>query len=73
MQEERKMSKKLLFHFYNAGAHDGETETRVMVNFWSNTDGRLSIGQSQLVRSSEWPKFREYLELGGWQNAAPPH
>jgi hypothetical protein len=61
------MSQKTLhFHFYDAGAYDGETEHRIMCDFYSLCNGKVTIGQSQLVLASEWPMFRTYLELGGW-------
>lgn len=64
--------KTLHFHFYDAGPYDGEIEHRVMVNFFSVTDGEYRPGQSSLVRASEWPKFRSHLEQGGWQHRNPP-
>jgi hypothetical protein len=60
------MPKTIHFHFYDAGAYDGETEHRIMVNFYSITDGVMRPGQSSLVLASEWPTFRSYLERGGW-------
>jgi hypothetical protein len=66
------MPKSLHFHFYDAGAYEGETEHRFMVNFYSVTDGEYKPGQSSLVRASEWPKFRGYLEQGGWTHKELP-
>lgn len=62
------MTKTLHFSFYDAGAYDGETEHRIMVNFYSITGGVMRPGQSSLVLASEWPKYRGYLERGGWSH-----
>ena len=58
--------KMLHFHFYDVGAYDGETEHRIMCNFYSLRDGRINIGQSQLVLASEWPAYRATIEANGW-------
>lgn len=58
-------ARALYFHFYDAGAYDGETEHRIMCCFWSVQDGEPNIGQSQLVLASEWPKFRAFIEGHG--------
>lgn len=50
------------FHFYDAGAYDGETEHRIMVNFYTGT----TPGQSELVLASEWPAYRKLLESHSW-------
>lgn len=60
------MVKTLHFHFYDAGAYEGTTEHYVMCSFYSLCNGTVNIGQSQLVRSSEWPKYREHIETNGW-------
>lgn len=62
------MPKSLHFQFYNAGAYEGETETRIMCSFYSLRDGAVNIGQSQLVLSSEWPTYRAHLERAGWSH-----
>ena len=62
------MTKTLHFSFYDVGAYDGETEHRIMCNFYSLTDGRINIGQSQLVFASQWAQYREVLERGGWSH-----
>jgi len=54
------------FSFYDVGAYDGETEHRIMCNFYSVRDGKVIIGQSQLVLASQWPAYRHCLESGGW-------
>jgi hypothetical protein len=63
----RVMSKTLHFSFYDAGAYDGETEHRIMVSFFSITNGERRVGQSELVLASEWPTFRQHIERNGWQ------
>lgn len=60
------MAKTLHFHFYDVGAYEGETERRVMCDFYSLLDGSVRIGQSQLVLCSEWPAYRAHLEAVGW-------
>jgi hypothetical protein len=60
------MTKTLHFNFYDAGAYDGETEHRIMCNFYSLRDGRVNVGQSQLVLCSEWPAYRATIERNGW-------
>jgi len=67
------MDRTLHFHFYNAGAYDGETETRVMCNFCSLRNGVMTPGQSQLVLSSEWPAYRTYIEKTGWSQRKPTY
>jgi len=64
-------TKTLHFHFYNAGRYDGETETRVMCNFYSLSNGAMNIGQSQLVLASEWPAYRAHIEANGWTHRTP--
>ncbi len=56
----------LYFNFYDAGAYDGETEHRIMCNFYSLRNGKHNVGQSQLVLSSEWPSYRTHIEKNGW-------
>lgn len=63
------MTKTLHFSFYDAGAYEGETEHRIMVNFFSLTNGERRVGQSELVLASEWPRFREHIEHNGWSAA----
>lgn len=58
--------KKLHFSFYDVGAYDGETEHRIMCSFYSLIDGKVHIGQSQLMPASEWPAFRLAIENNGW-------
>lgn len=59
----------LYFHFRDAGAFDGETEHRIMCSFYSLAkDGSIRVGQCALVRASEWPTYRDYLERGGWKH-----
>lgn len=67
-QEWRQTMKKVLhFHFYDAGAYEGETEHRIMCNFYSlRSDGSINVGQSQLVLASEWPAYRTQIERNGW-------
>ena len=60
------MTKTLHFSFYDAGAYDGETEHRIMCNFYSVVDGQQRPGQSQLVLASEWPAYRSHIEGNGW-------
>ncbi len=61
------MNKSRHYHFYDAGAFDGETEHRVMCSFFSyDADGHYRPGQSELVLSSEWPAFRKHIEASGW-------
>jgi len=59
-------SRSLHFQFYAAGGYDGETEHRIMCNFYSLQDGSIRVGQSELVLSSEWPAFRAQIEKNGW-------
>jgi hypothetical protein len=61
-------AKSLHFHFYDAGAFDGETEHHIMCNFYSLTDGEYRPGQSQLVLASEWPAYRAHIERNGWSH-----
>ena len=56
------MTKTYHFRFYDAGAYDGETEHRIMCNFYTLADGREQPGQSQLVLASEWPAYRAHVE-----------
>ena len=63
------MAKTLHYHAYDAGAYDGETEHRIMCSFYSLVDGECRPGQSELVLSSEWPKFKVYIEKNGWTKA----
>lgn len=58
--------KTLHFDFYDAGAYEGETEHRIMCSFYSLTDGKLSVGQSELVPASEWPGYKAFIEGNGW-------
>lgn len=60
------MTRTLHFHFYDAGAYDGETEHRIMCSFYSLNAGKVNVGQSELVLSSEWPAFRAHIERNGW-------
>lgn len=60
------MTKTLHFSFYDAGAYDGETEHRIMCNFYSLRGGSVNVGQSQLVLASEWPTYRARIERNGW-------
>lgn len=64
------MTKTLHYHFYDAGAYDGETEHRVMCNFYSLHDGTVGVGQSELVLASQWPAFRTHIERNGWTHRA---
>ncbi len=67
------MAKSLLFHYYDAGAYDGETEHRIMVSFYSGEEnGNIRIGQSELVLASKFPAYRDYLlEKTDWRAASP--
>ena len=67
------MTKTLHFHFYDAGAYDGEAEHRIMCSFYSLRDGVHNVGQSKLVLSSEWSKFRAHIEKNGWTHRAPTY
>jgi hypothetical protein len=62
------MEKTRHYHFYDAGAYEGETEHRIMCNFYSISvvDGKKLPGQSQLVLASEWPKYKAHIERVGW-------
>ena len=60
------MKKTLHFSFYNVGAYDGETEQHIMCSFYSLIDGKVNIGQSQLMLASEWPTYRKVIERNGW-------
>ncbi len=65
--------KTLHFHFYDAGAYDGETEHRIMCNFYSLRDGKVNIGQSELVLASDWLTFRAAIERNGWIHQERTH
>lgn len=67
------MAKSLHFHFFDAGSHDGETQRWTMCNHYSIRDGKVHIGQSQMVKAEEWPAYREYLERGGWTERKPTY
>lgn len=58
----------LHFHFYDAGAYDGDTEHRIMCNFYSLCEGKMNVGQSELVLASEWPTYRSHIERNGWSH-----
>ena len=60
------MDKSLHFQFYDAGAYDGQTEHYMMCSFYSIRDGFIRIGQSQLVKMSEWTAYRALIERNGW-------
>ena len=67
------MVRRRFFHFYNMGAYDGETETRVMCNFFSRDENdKLHVGQSQIMLASEWPTYRDIIERSGWKHDAAP-
>jgi len=65
------MTKTLHFHFYDAGAYEGESQRYVMCNFFSLRNGQHHVGQSQLVKSQEWPAYRAQIEKNGWTHRAP--
>lgn len=65
------MTKTLHFHFFDAGSQQGESQRWVMCNFWSVRDGKRHVGQSQLVKSEEWPSYRAHIESTGWTLRKP--
>jgi hypothetical protein len=61
----------LVYHAYNCGAYDGETETRIICNFGSlRADGTVRPGQSEIMLASEWPDYRTFIEANGWRELA---
>lgn len=65
------MTKTLHFHFYDAGAYQGESQRWTMCNFFSVVDGKMNVGSSQLVKLEEWPAYRAQIERNGWTQRAP--
>jgi hypothetical protein len=60
-------NRTLHFHFYDAGAYEGDTEHRIMCNFYSlYPNGSINVGQSQLILASEWPAYKALIERNGW-------
>lgn len=67
------MTKTLHFHFYDAGAGEGETQRWIMCSFYSLRDGAHHVGQSQMVKVEEWPAYRAQIEKNGWSHRAPSY
>lgn len=65
----RKASPMRIYHFYNVGRYDGETEERIICSFGRlREDGTVQPGQSEIMLSSEWPAYQKFIDANGWTN-----